>query len=54
MIQSRAQFGFRGVIVALLVTLVTFVAGNVASQVLLAQGLHGAFGWNANLVAIAV
>ena len=54
MIQSRAQFGFRGVIVALLVTLVTFVASNVASQVLLAQGLNGAFGWNANLVAIAV
>jgi purine-cytosine permease-like protein len=54
MIQSRAQFGFRGVVVALFVMLVTCLAFNVADQVLLAQGLHGAFGWNANLVAIVV
>jgi purine-cytosine permease-like protein len=52
MIQSRAQFGFRGVIVALFAMLFTYMAFNVADQVLLAQGLHGAFGWNANLVAI--
>jgi len=54
MIQSRAQFGFRGVIVALFAMLFTYMAFNVADQVLLAQGLHGAFGWNANLVAIVV
>jgi purine-cytosine permease-like protein len=54
MIQARAQYGFRGVIVALLAMLVTYIAANVASQVLLAQGLHGAFGWNANAVAIVV
>jgi purine-cytosine permease-like protein len=54
MIQSRAQFGFRGVIVALFAMLFTYMAFNVADQVLLAQGLHGAFGWNANLVAIIV
>ena len=52
MIQSRAQFGYRGVIVALFAMLFTYMAFNVADQVLLAQGLHGAFGWNANLVAI--
>ena len=52
MIQSRAQFGYRGVIVALFAMLFTYMAFNVADQVLLAQGLHGAFGWNANVVAI--
>jgi len=34
--------------------LFTYMAFNVADQVLLAQGLHGAFGWNANLVAVVV
>jgi purine-cytosine permease-like protein len=52
MIQSRAQFGFRGVIVALFAMLFTYMAFNVADQVLLAQGLHGTFGWNATAVAI--
>src|SRR6516164_312690 len=31
--------------------LFTYMAFNVADQVLLASGLHGAFGWNAHLVA---
>jgi NCS1 family nucleobase:cation symporter-1 len=52
MIQSRAQFGYRGVIVPLFATLFTYLAFNVADQVLLAQGLNGAFGWNQDLVAI--
>ncbi len=52
MIQSRAQFGFRGVVVALFAALFTYLAFNIADQVLLAEGLHGAFGWNANVVAI--
>ena len=47
MIQSRAQFGFRGVVVALFAALFTYLAFNIADQVLLAEGLHGAFGWNA-------
>ncbi len=47
MIQSRAQFGYRGVVVALFATLFTYLAFNVADQVLLAEGLNGAFGWNA-------
>ena len=52
MIQTRAQLGYRGVVVALFAVLFTYMAFNVADQVLLASGLHGAFGWNAHLVAI--
>jgi nucleobase:cation symporter-1, NCS1 family len=52
MIQSRAQLGYRGVIVALVATLFTYMAFNVADQVLMASGLHDAFGWSAGAVAI--
>jgi nucleobase:cation symporter-1, NCS1 family len=52
MIQTRAQFGYRGVVVALFAVLFTYMAFNVADQVLLASGLHGAFGWSAGAVAI--
>src|SRR3979409_1744532 len=44
MIQSRAQFGYRGVVVPLFATLFTYVAFNVADQVLLADGPNRAFG----------
>jgi NCS1 family nucleobase:cation symporter-1 len=54
MIQSRAQFGYRGVLIPLLATLFTYLAFNVTDQVLLGDGLHSAFGWNADGVAIAV
>ncbi len=54
MIQSRAQFGYRGVVVPLFATLFTYLAFNVADQVLMASGLNAAFGWNADVVAIAV
>ena len=47
MIQTRAQLGYRGVIVALFAVLFTYMAFNVADQVLMASGLHGAFGWSA-------
>ena len=53
MIQTRAQLGYRGVVVALFAVLFTYMAFNVADQVLMSTGLHGAFGWNAGLVAIA-
>jgi nucleobase:cation symporter-1, NCS1 family len=53
MIQTRAQLGYRGVVVALFAVLFTYMAFNVADQVLLASGLNGAFGWNPTLVAIA-
>src|SRR6185437_10064280 len=39
-------------VVALFAVLFTYMAFNVADQVLLASGLHGAFGWNPTLVAI--
>src|SRR6201987_3741372 len=51
MIQTRAQLGYRGVIVALFAVLFTYMAFNVADQVLLASGLTSAYGWNAHLVA---
>ncbi|HLH65219.1 MAG TPA: cytosine permease [Solirubrobacteraceae bacterium] len=52
MIQSRAQFGYRGVIVPLFATLFTYLAFNVTDQVLMSQGFHNTFGWSAQLVAI--
>ena len=52
MIQSRAQFGFRGVVVVLVGTLFTFIGFNVADCVLSAQGLHGILGWNAAAVTL--
>jgi nucleobase:cation symporter-1, NCS1 family len=52
MIQSRAQFGYRGVVVALFATFFTYLAFNVADQVLMSEGLNGAFGWNADVVAV--
>jgi purine-cytosine permease-like protein len=52
MIQTRAQLGYRGVVIALFAVLFTYMAFNVADQVLLASGLHDAFGWNAAAVAI--
>jgi len=46
MIQSRAQFGYRGVVVVLIGTLFTFIGFNVADSVLMAHGLNGILGWN--------
>ncbi|MGH8230528.1 MAG: purine-cytosine permease family protein [Steroidobacteraceae bacterium] len=52
MIQSRAQFGFRGVVVVLVGTLFTFVGFNIANGVLIGSGLHRILGWNAAAVTI--
>src|SRR3954447_4306520 len=52
MIQSRAQFGYRGVVVALFATFFTYLAFNVADQVLMSEGLNGTFGWNADVIAV--
>ncbi|MFD9736581.1 purine-cytosine permease family protein [Umezawaea sp. NPDC059074] len=51
MIQSRAQFGYRGVIVPLVGTLFTYLAFNVADTILLSEGLHSSFGLDPKLVA---
>jgi nucleobase:cation symporter-1, NCS1 family len=52
MVQSRAQFGFRGVVVVLIGTLFTFLGFNVANSVLSAHGLNGILGWNERAVTL--
>jgi NCS1 family nucleobase:cation symporter-1 len=54
MIQSRAQFGYRGVVVVLAGTLFTFIGFNVADSVLMARGLDGILGWNEAFVTLVV
>src|SRR5262249_53530086 len=44
MIQSRAQFGYRGVVIPLLATLLVFVGFNIVNVSLLMAGLRGVFG----------
>lgn len=53
MIQSRAQFGYRGVIVALLATLFVFVGFNVVNVSLIVDGVHNVFGIDSGFVAVA-
>lgn len=52
MVQSRAQFGYRGVVVPLFGTLVTFVGYNVVDTLLLRDGLQGIFSWNTLTVTV--
>ena len=54
MIQSRAQFGYEGVIVPLLASTFTFVAFLVVDTVILKLGFHSLFGWNANAFAVGI
>jgi purine-cytosine permease-like protein len=54
MIQSRAQFGFRGVIIPLFGALFTFIGFNVVDTILISQGLHAVFGWNAMAINVAL
>jgi purine-cytosine permease-like protein len=54
MIQSRAQFGYRGVIVVLLATLFVFAGFNIVNLVLMMQGLKALFNWDPVKVALAV
>ena len=54
MIQSRAQFGYRGVIVPLLGTLVSLVGYNVVSTVLVSAGAHALWGVSRDVVAVAM
>lgn len=53
MIQSRAQLGYSGVVIALIGSFVTYLLFNVVDVILLGSGLNGIFGWNAALVVIA-
>jgi len=54
MIQSRAQFGYRGVILPLLGTLFTFAGFNVVDTVLISQGLNHLFGWGIAGISIVL
>jgi nucleobase:cation symporter-1, NCS1 family len=54
MIQSRAQFGYRGVILPLLVAFFTYLIFAVVDTVIIGQGLKGIFGWSAALVGIVI
>jgi purine-cytosine permease-like protein len=54
MIQSRAQFGYRGVIVPLFATLFTYVGFNVVDTILIAGGLFSMAGWNKAAVSIII
>jgi len=52
MIQSRAQFGYRGVIVPLLATFVSLVGYNVVATVILSEGMQTL--WSVNRITTAV
>jgi NCS1 family nucleobase:cation symporter-1 len=54
MIQSRAQLGYRGVIVILFAAVFTFVGYNVVDTVLINAGFHTLFGWNATATGLGV
>lgn len=54
MIQSRAQFGYRGVLLPLIGTLFTFVGFNVVDVVIIKSGLQEIFGWNSVVVAVTI
>jgi purine-cytosine permease-like protein len=53
MIQSRAQFGYRGVVVPLFASMFTFVGFNIVNTILIAEGLHAIAGWNSVAAALA-
>jgi purine-cytosine permease-like protein len=54
MIQSRAQFGFRGVIVPLLATFVSLVGYNVVATVIVSDGMSALWAFHRNAAAIGV
>ena len=54
MIQSRAQFGYRGVIVPLIANMVSLVGYNVVATILISEGVHGMWGIDRRLAAVAV
>lgn len=54
MIQSRAQFGYRGVIVPLLASTFTFVGFNIVDTVILKIGFHSLWGWGTTAFALGL
>jgi nucleobase:cation symporter-1, NCS1 family len=53
-IQSRAQFGFYGVVVVVAMSLTCYLAFGVVYTILTAQGLSQIFGWSPVLVGLVV
>ncbi|QEN16808.1 purine-cytosine permease family protein [Mycolicibacterium sp. ELW1] len=53
-IQSRAQFGFYGVVVVVAMSLTCYLAFGVVYTILTAQGLSQIFGWSPVLVGLAI
>jgi len=54
MIQSRAQLGFRGVIVVLIGAVFTFMGFLVLDTILIGSGLHALYGWNGVALGVAI
>ena len=54
MVQSRAQFGYRGVIVPVFATTLTFIGFNVVTVIIVKQGLFEILGWNTTSVTILI
>ncbi|BCG00388.1 transporter membrane subunit [Paraburkholderia sp. PGU19] len=54
MIQSRAQFGYRGVVLVLMATLFVFAGFNIVNLVLMMQGLKTLYSWDPVKVALVV
>ena len=52
LLQSRAQFGYRGVVVPLFAALFTYLAFTIVTIVLLSEGMNSVFGMNPFLVAL--
>ncbi|MET7458359.1 cytosine permease [Streptomyces sp. NPDC005574] len=52
MVQSRPQFGYRGAITPMLVSVLTFGGFFVLTVLIIAQGLKQIFGWNTTLIAL--
>jgi purine-cytosine permease-like protein len=54
MIQSRAQFGYRGVVLPLFLALFTYLIFAVLDTVIIAQGFNQIFGWNTVAVGVVI
>ncbi|MBX9885106.1 MAG: cytosine permease [Novosphingobium sp.] len=54
MIQSRAQFGYRGVVVPVIGAVFTFVGFNVINSILVAEGLNHLWGWDTHAVIVGL
>jgi purine-cytosine permease-like protein len=52
MIQSRAQFGYRGVVIPLFGAAFTFIGFNILNAILLSAGLFSIAGWNKTAVCV--